>query len=78
MDFSPSGWLLPLVATVVFYGLAQALTKQFMANVSAGAFIILGFYKLLAGFFFTEVGEGQYRLQPNFRFRRNPTVVVRD
>ncbi len=41
MDFSLSGWLLPLVATVVFYGLAQALTKQFMANVTAGAFIVL-------------------------------------
>ena len=41
MDLSPSGWLLPLVATVVFYGLAQALTKQFMANVTAGAFILL-------------------------------------
>lgn len=41
MDFSPGSWVLPLAATVVFYGLAQALTKQFMANVSAGAFIIL-------------------------------------
>ncbi|MBM3269765.1 MAG: EamA family transporter [Candidatus Sericytochromatia bacterium] len=41
MDFSLSGWQVPLVATVVFYGLAQALTKQFMANVSAGAFILL-------------------------------------
>jgi transporter family protein len=41
MDLSPSGWLLPLLATVLFYGLAQALTKQFMANLSAGAFIVL-------------------------------------
>jgi transporter family protein len=41
MDLSLSGWVLPLVATVVFYGLAQALTKQFMANVTAGAFILL-------------------------------------
>jgi len=45
---------------------------------TAGAFIILGFYKLLAGFFFTEVGEGKYRLQPNLRRRRNPVVVVKD
>jgi uncharacterized membrane protein YeaQ/YmgE (transglycosylase-associated protein family) len=48
------------------------------AVATAGAFIILGFYKLLAGYFFTEVGEGQHRLQPNFRRRRNPTVVVQD
>lgn len=41
MDLSLGGWVLPLVATVVFYGLAQALTKQFMANVSAGAFVVL-------------------------------------
>jgi uncharacterized membrane protein YeaQ/YmgE (transglycosylase-associated protein family) len=45
---------------------------------TVGAFVILGFYKLLAGYFFTEVGEGRYRLQPNFRRRRSPTVVVRD
>ncbi|MBC7545830.1 MAG: DMT family transporter [Candidatus Sericytochromatia bacterium] len=34
-------WLLPLVATVVFYGLAQALTKQFIADMSAGVFVLL-------------------------------------
>jgi transporter family protein len=34
-------WLLPLAATVLFYGLAQALTKQFIANMSAGVFVLL-------------------------------------
>lgn len=34
-------WLLPLAATVLFYGLAQALTKQFIADMSAGVFILL-------------------------------------
>jgi transporter family protein len=36
-----AAWLPYLVATVLFYGLAQALTKQFMANLSAAAFIVL-------------------------------------
>ena len=49
------------------------------AVATAGAFIILGFYKLLAGYFFTEVGEGRYKMQPNFgRRRNNPVVVVKD
>jgi transporter family protein len=34
-------WLLPLAATVLFYGLAQALTKQFIAEMSAGVFVLL-------------------------------------
>jgi transporter family protein len=34
-------WLLPLMATVVFYGLAQALTKKLMSALPAGAFIVL-------------------------------------
>ncbi|MBU6427566.1 MAG: EamA family transporter [Cyanobacteria bacterium REEB65] len=34
-------WVPFLCATVVFYGLAQALTKQFMANLSTAAFIYL-------------------------------------
>lgn len=41
MDLSLTGWVLPLAATIVFYGLAQALTKQYMANISSGAFIVL-------------------------------------
>jgi transporter family protein len=34
-------WVPFLAATVLFYGLAQALTKQFMANLTAAAFIVL-------------------------------------
>lgn len=49
-------WVPFLAATVLFYGLAQALTKQFMANLTAAAFIVL--YVLVkaiinAGAFFT-------------------------
>lgn len=36
-----STWIPFLGAAVLFYGLAQALTKQFMANLSASAFILL-------------------------------------
>ena len=46
---------------------------------TAGAFIILGFYKLLAGYFFVEVGQGRYRYDPHHRRRRrNSVVVVKD
>lgn len=47
---------------------------------SAGSFIILGFYKLLAGFFFVELGEGRYQFQPGFRRRGRggSTVVVKN
>ena len=46
---------------------------------TCGAFVILGFYKMLAGYFFVEDGNGRYRMQPNFgRRRRNPVVVVND
>jgi transporter family protein len=34
-------WIPFLAAAVLFYGLAQALTKQFMANLSVAAFIML-------------------------------------
>lgn len=34
-------WVPFLAATVLFYGLAQALTKQFMANLTAASFIVL-------------------------------------
>lgn len=36
-----ASWALPLMATVLFYGLAQALTKQLMANITSSAFILL-------------------------------------
>jgi transporter family protein len=36
-----AAWVPFLAATVLFYGLAQALTKQFMSGLSAGAFIAL-------------------------------------
>ncbi|MDB5099519.1 MAG: integral rane protein [Cyanobacteria bacterium RYN_339] len=42
-----AAWVPYLVGTVLFYGLAQALTKQFMANLSAAAFIVL--YVLVKG-----------------------------
>lgn len=41
-------WVPFLAATVLFYGLAQALTKQFMANLTAAAFIVL--YVLVKAF----------------------------
>ena len=43
-----------------------------------GAFMILLFYRLLAGYFFVEAGNGRYRYQPHFRKRRNSVVVVKD
>lgn len=36
-----AAWVPYVVATVLFYGLAQALTKQYMANLTASAFILL-------------------------------------
>jgi uncharacterized membrane protein YeaQ/YmgE (transglycosylase-associated protein family) len=47
---------------------------------TVGAFVILGFYKLLAGFFFTEMGSGTGRggLRPNLRRRGNSVVVVKE
>lgn len=44
---------------------------------TAGAFVILGFYRLLAGYFFVEEGSGRYRLNPRFRRRRGSVVVVK-
>jgi uncharacterized membrane protein YeaQ/YmgE (transglycosylase-associated protein family) len=45
---------------------------------TAGSFIILGFFKLLSGYFFVEVGQGRFQYQPRFRRRRNAVVVVNE
>jgi uncharacterized membrane protein YeaQ/YmgE (transglycosylase-associated protein family) len=45
---------------------------------TAGSFVILGFYRLLAGYIFVEEGSGRYRFRPHFRRRKSPVVVVRD
>jgi uncharacterized membrane protein YeaQ/YmgE (transglycosylase-associated protein family) len=44
---------------------------------TVGAFVILGFYRLLAGYFFIEEGSGtgRFRFRPHFRRRRNAVVV---
>ena len=45
---------------------------------TAGSFVILGFYKLLSGFFFVEVGQGRFQYQPGFRRRRKSVVMVNE
>ncbi|MBI3464188.1 MAG: GlsB/YeaQ/YmgE family stress response membrane protein [Planctomycetes bacterium] len=43
---------------------------------TAGAFAILAFYRLLAGYFFVESGDGEFRYQRHARRRRDSSVVV--
>ena len=43
---------------------------------TAGAFVILGFYRLLAGYFFVEDDGGRYGYRRHSRRRRDSSVVV--